>query len=140
MRLTKDLSLTNGAVPTILTAVVRADIRFLDPSYLGSGCKRMHPKPTRTRPAFADDGRTRPMERGFAHILLLAGVDLPNMIRTSVQHTASAQNVINQHPAKPAPLSATSWPDVCERRGDLPLRAYVVLNDRSPPPALPHHG
>ena len=33
------------------------------------------------------------MGRGFAHILLPAGVDVPNMIRTSVQHTASAQNV-----------------------------------------------
>ena len=42
-----------------VVAVVRAAIRFLDPSYLGSGCKRMYPKPTRTRPAFADDGRTR---------------------------------------------------------------------------------
>ena len=43
----------------MMMAGVRVFIRFLDPSYLGSGCKRMYPKPTRTRPAFADDGRTR---------------------------------------------------------------------------------
>ena len=45
-----------------MMTVVRAAIRFVNPSYLGSGCKRMYPEPTRTRPAFADDGEKRKRE------------------------------------------------------------------------------
>ena len=91
----------NGAVPTIPTAGAREDRRTL---HSRVSCGRLNPKPTRTRPAFADDGRTRP---------------------------------INQHPAKPAPLSASSWPDVCERRGDLPPQGLPCPSRLQPTAGAP---